>query len=84
MADINFVANPLVNIHLQGALRYLSQASRYHPGEEMLGKHQRLLQHDDVFDPRYPMGTGQHVCQVLHGTACLPDHGLSRSTTVSS
>lgn len=66
MSEINFVSNPLVNIHLQG--RFDS-----YPKRRGLTRVKELLEagmnvcfgHDDIFDPWYPLGTG-NMLQVLH------------------
>lgn len=75
LSKINFVANPLVNIHLQG--RFDS-----YPKRRGITRVKELLEadinvcfgHDDVFDPWYPLGTasmlqvlhmGLHVCQLM-------------------
>lgn len=75
MSRINFVANPLVNTHLQG------RADTY-PKRRGVTRVKELLEaglnvsfgHDDVFDPWYPLGTGNmrdtvfmglHVCQMM-------------------
>ncbi|MCE0492185.1 cytosine deaminase [Pantoea sp. Mb-10] len=75
LSNINFVANPLVNIHLQG--RFDS-----YPKRRGITRVKELLEadinvcfgHDDVFDPWYPLGTanmlqvlhmGLHVCQLM-------------------
>ncbi|MCK0555440.1 Cytosine deaminase [Pantoea ananatis] len=75
LSGINFVANPLVNIHLQG--RFDS-----YPKRRGITRVKELLEadinvcfgHDDVFDPWYPLGTanmlqvlhmGLHVCQLM-------------------
>ncbi|OWS73392.1 cytosine deaminase [Pantoea sp. VS1] len=75
LSQINFVANPLVNIHLQG--RFDS-----YPKRRGVTRVKELLEaginvcfgHDDVFDPWYPLGTasmlqvlhmGLHVCQLM-------------------
>ena len=59
MIRINFVANPLVNTHLQG------RADTY-PKRRGMTRVKELLEaginvsfgHDDIFDPWYPMGNG--------------------------
>ncbi|MEE3425847.1 MAG: cytosine deaminase [Erysipelotrichaceae bacterium] len=59
MSRINFVANPLVNTHLQG------RADTY-PKRRGMTRVKELLEaginvsfgHDDIFDPWYPMGNG--------------------------
>ena len=75
LSGINFVANPLVNIHLQG--RFDS-----YPKRRGITRVKELLEadinvcfgHDDVFDPWYSLGTanmlqvlhmGLHVCQLM-------------------
>ena len=75
LSGINFVANPLVNIHLQG--RYDSYPKRRGVTrvKEMLEKGINVcFGHDDIFDPWYPLGTGNmlqvlhmglHVCQIM-------------------
>jgi len=75
MSRINFVANPLVNTHLQG------RADTY-PKRRGVTRVKELMQaginvsfgHDDIFDPWYPLGNGNlrdvvfmglHVCQMM-------------------
>lgn len=66
LSEINFVANPLVNIHLQG--RFDS-----YPKRRGITRVKELQEaginvsfgHDDIFDPWYPLGTG-NMLQVLH------------------
>jgi cytosine/creatinine deaminase len=66
MSGINFVANPLVNIHLQGRFDT-------YPKRRGLTRVKELNEaginvsfgHDDIFDPWYPLGTG-NMLQVLH------------------
>ncbi|WP_310597614.1 cytosine deaminase [Aeromonas aquatica] len=66
MADINFVANPLVNIHLQGRFDTYPKRRGVTRVKEMLAAGINVcFGHDDVFDPWYPMGTG-NMLQVLH------------------
>ncbi|MFM5341887.1 cytosine deaminase [Aeromonas veronii] len=75
MADINFVANPLVNIHLQGRFDTYPKRRGITRVKEMLKANINVcFGHDDVFDPWYPMGTanmlqvlhmGLHVCQIM-------------------
>ncbi|WP_027093531.1 cytosine deaminase [Cohnella thermotolerans] len=65
LSKINFVANPLVNIHLQG--RFDS-----YPKRRGITRVKELAEaginvcfgHDDIFDPWYPLGTG-NMLQVL-------------------
>ncbi|MGL5566661.1 MAG: cytosine deaminase, partial [Plesiomonas sp.] len=66
MADINFVANPLVNIHLQGRFDTYPKRRGITRVKEMLEANINVcFGHDDVFDPWYPMGTA-NMLQVLH------------------
>ncbi|MEG3131952.1 cytosine deaminase [Rouxiella sp. T17] len=75
MSGINFVANPLVNIHLQGRFDTYPKRRGITRVKEMLEAGINVcFGHDDVFDPWYPMGTGNmlqvlqmglHVCQLM-------------------
>ena len=75
MADINFVANPLVNIHLQGRFDDYPKRRGVTRVKELLAAGLNVcFGHDDVFDPWYPLGTanmlqvlhmGLHVCQMM-------------------
>ncbi|MGF1692273.1 cytosine deaminase [Photobacterium kagoshimensis] len=75
MSGINFVANPLVNIHLQGRFDDYPKRRGITRVKEMLAADINVcFGHDDVFDPWYPLGTanmlqvlhmGLHVCQVM-------------------
>ncbi len=75
MSGINFVANPLVNIHLQGRFdNYPKRRGITRVKEMMAAKINVCFGHDDVFDPWYPLGTanmlqvlhmGMHVCQIM-------------------
>jgi cytosine deaminase len=66
LSNINFVSNPLVNMHLQGRFDT-------YPKRRGLTRVKELLEaglnvsfgHDDIFDPWYPLGTG-NMLQVLH------------------
>lgn len=66
MSGINFVSNPLVNIHLQGRFdtypkrRGLTRVKELHEAGLNV-----CFGHDDIFDPWYPLGTG-NMLQVLH------------------
>ena len=92
MSGINFVANPLVNIHLQGRFdtypkrRGITRVKELNEAEINV-----CFGHDDIFDPWYPLGTGNmlqvlhmglHVCQMMgvpqieNGTG--PDHKKQR------
>lgn len=66
MSGINFVANPLVNIHLQGRFDSYPKRRGITRVKEMLEAGINVcFGHDDVFDPWYPLGTG-NMLQVLH------------------
>lgn len=75
MSGINFVANPLVNIHLQGRFDDYPKRRGVTRVKEMQNANINVcFGHDDVFDPWYPLGTanmlqvlhmGLHVCQVM-------------------
>ncbi|MBW3139282.1 cytosine deaminase [Ferrimonas balearica] len=75
MSGINFVANPLVNIHLQGRFDTYPKRRGITRVKEMLESDINVcFGHDDVFDPWYPLGTanmlqvlhmGMHVCQLM-------------------
>lgn len=66
LAEMNFVANPLVNIHLQGRFDT-------YPKRRGITRVKELTQnglnvcfgHDDIMDPWYPIGNG-NMLQVLH------------------
>lgn len=66
LSGINFVANPLVNIHLQGRFDSYPKRRGITRVKEMLEAEVNVcFGHDDVFDPWYPLGTG-NMLQVLH------------------
>ncbi|HDT4799999.1 TPA: cytosine deaminase [Klebsiella aerogenes] len=66
LSGINFVANPLVNIHLQGRFDdYPKRRGVTRVKELMAAGINVCFGHDDVFDPWYPLGTG-NMLQVLH------------------
>ncbi len=75
MSGINFVANPLVNIHLQGRFDTFPKRRGITRVKEMLESNINVcFGHDDIFDPWYPLGTGNmmqvlhmglHVCQIM-------------------
>lgn len=75
LSGINFVANPLVNIHLQGRFDTYPKRRGITRVKEMLEAEINVcFGHDDVFDPWYPLGTasmlqvlhmGLHVCQLM-------------------
>lgn len=66
LSGINFVANPLVNIHLQGRFDTYPKRRGMTRVPELLDAGLNVcFGHDDVFDPWYPLGTG-NMLQVLH------------------
>ena len=75
MSKIHFVANPLVNIHLQGRFDTYPKRRGVTRVKDMLKNNINVcFGHDDVFDPWYPLGTanmlqvlhmGLHVCQLM-------------------
>ena len=75
LSKINFVANPLVNIHLQGRFDTYPKRRGITRVKEMLEADINVcFGHDDILDPWYPLGTGNmlqvlhmglHVCQIM-------------------
>lgn len=66
LSEINFVANPLVNIHLQGRFDSYPKRRGITRVKEMIEADINVcFGHDDIFDPWYPLGTG-NMLQVLH------------------
>lgn len=75
MSNINFVANPLVNTHLQGRFDTYPKRRGVTRVKELLESGINVsFGHDDIFDPWYPLGDGNmidvihmglHVCQMM-------------------
>lgn len=66
LSSINFVSNPLVNIHLQGRFdTYPKRRGLTRVKELNEAGLNVCFGHDDIFDPWYPLGTG-NMLQVLH------------------
>jgi cytosine/creatinine deaminase len=75
MSGVSFVANPLVNIHLQGRFDSYPKRRGVTRVKELKSAGINVcFGHDDVFDPWYPLGTanmlqvlhmGLHVCQMM-------------------
>ena len=66
LSGIHFVSNPLVNIHLQGRFdRYPKRRGLTRVKELLEAGMNVAFGHDDIFDPWYPLGTG-NMLQVLH------------------
>ena len=65
-SKVNFVANPLVNIHLGGRFDTYPKRRGVTRVKELLEADINVaFGHDDIFDPWYPMGNG-NMLQVLH------------------
>ncbi len=75
MSHINFVANPLVNTHLQGRMDTYPKRRGITRVKELTAEGINVsFGHDDIFDPWYPLGNGNmrdvvfmglHVCQMM-------------------
>lgn len=75
MSKINFVANPLVNTHLQGRADTYPKRRGITRVKELTAEGINVsFGHDDIFDPWYPLGNGSlrdvvfmglHVCQMM-------------------
>ena len=75
MSRINFVANPLVNTHLQGRMDTYPKRRGVTRVKELTAEGINVsFGHDDIFDPWYPMGNGSlrdvvfvglNVCQMM-------------------
>ena len=66
MSNINFVSNPLINIHLQGRFDMYPKRRGLTRVKEIQAAGMNIcFGHDDIFDPWYPLGTG-NMLQVLH------------------
>ena len=75
MSQINFVANPLINIHLQGRFdSYPKRRGMTRVKELVAAGINVSFGHDDIFDPWYPLGDGNmrdpvhmglHVAQMM-------------------
>jgi cytosine deaminase len=59
MSKINFVANPLINIHLQGRFDSYPKRRGMTRVKELVAAGMNVsFGHDDIFDPWYPLGDG--------------------------
>lgn len=66
MADINFIANPLVNIHLQGRIDNYPKRRGMTRVQPLLANGNNVaFGHDDIRDPWYPLGNG-NMLEVVH------------------
>ena len=67
-SGINLVANPLVNLHLQGRFDGYPKRRGLLQAKEMLAAGVNLaFGHDDIMDPWYPLGTGNSIQVALVG-----------------
>ncbi|MCP1100819.1 cytosine deaminase [Aequitasia blattaphilus] len=86
MSEINFVCNPLVNTHLQGRTDTYPRRRGVTRVKELLANNCNVsMGHDDIFDPWYPLGTGNmmdvvfmglHVCQMMGYQEILDSYKL--------
>ncbi|WP_207696146.1 cytosine deaminase [Enterococcus sp. DIV0212c] len=66
MSEINFVANPLVNTHLQGRFdQYPKRRGLMRVKELMENGNNVSFGHDDIFDPWYPLRNADMI-DVVH------------------
>ncbi|WP_034552414.1 cytosine deaminase [Carnobacterium funditum] len=66
LSGIHFISNPLVNIHLQGRFDSYPKRRGLTRVKELLAAGMNVaFGHDDIFDPWYPLGTG-NMLQVVH------------------
>ena len=66
MSDINFIANPLINTHLQGRIDTYPKRRGITRVPELLANGNNVaFGHDDIQDPWYPMGDGNSL-DVVH------------------
>ena len=89
MSKINFVANPLVNTHLQGRTDSYPKRCGLTRVKELLSEGINVsFGHDDIFDPWYPMGNsslrdvvfmGLHVGQMMGYEEILSSYKLITS-----
>ncbi len=68
LSEINFIANPLVNTHLQGRLDTYPKRRGVTRVRELLEAGCNVaFGHDDVYDPWYPLGTGNPMDVIQMG-----------------
>lgn len=66
LSEINFIANPLVNTHLQGRVdNYPKRRGMTRVKELLANGNTVAFGHDDLFDPWYPLGDG-NMLEVIH------------------
>lgn len=65
-SGINIISNPLINMHLQGRFDTYPKRRGLTRVKELLEQGMNVsFGHDDIYDPWYPLGTG-NMLQVLH------------------
>ena len=68
MSGIHFVSNPLVNMHLQGRFDTYPKRRGLTRVKELLEAQMIVcFGHDDIYDPWYPLGTGNMLQVLLMG-----------------
>ncbi|MBQ1267299.1 MAG: cytosine deaminase [Proteobacteria bacterium] len=68
LSEINFIANPLVNTHLQGRIDTYPKRRGITRVPELLEAGCNVaFGHDDVYDPWYPLGTGNPMDVIQMG-----------------
>lgn len=78
MSRINYVANPLVNTHLQGRPDTYPKRRGITRVKELLAEGINVsFGHDDIADPWYPMGNGRLRDVYVSRPSCRADHGIS-------
>ena len=93
-SEISFVANPLVNIHLQGRFDSYPKRRGLTRVKELLAAGINVcFGHDDIFDPWYPLGTGNvmdalflglHVCQLMGREEISDSHRLITTNSAAT
>jgi len=94
MSEINFVCNPLVNTHLQGRTDTYPRRRGVTRVKELLANGNNVsFGHDDIFDPWYPLGTGDmmdvvhmglHVCQMMGYDEIMSSYKLVTSNAAKT
>lgn len=68
LSGISFVSNPLVNMHLQGRFDTYPKRRGLTRVKELLAAEMNVcFGHDDIYDPWYPLGTGNMLQVLLMG-----------------
>lgn len=84
LSGINIICNPLVNTHLQGRCDTYPKRRGVTRVKELLEQGVNVsMGHDDIYDPWYPLGTGNpldvvhmglHVCQMMGRPEIMDSH----------